>query len=129
MVDLRNPSTSKINTPKDTFFVIRKSRGMKVLREVLTEKFQGIIVCDGGRFYPKFMEHLQQCWAHLLRESKDIAEKVEEAVPLHNALKVLYRDLNRNRQLIRRQKFDWNYGTKHEQRFNTGSEKSTPVIK
>jgi len=83
------------NTPKETFFVIRKSRGMNVLLEVLTEKFEGIIVCDGWRSYPKFTEHLQRCWAHLLRESKDIAEKVEEAVPLHNALKVLYQDLNK----------------------------------
>jgi transposase len=66
------------NTPKETFFVIRKSRGMKVLLEVLTEKFEGIIVCDGWRSYPKFKEHVQRCWAHLLRESKDIAEKVEE---------------------------------------------------
>jgi len=38
---------------------------------------------------------LQRCWAHLLRESKDTSEKVEEGVPLHNALKVLYQDLNK----------------------------------
>jgi transposase len=34
-------------TPSETFFVIRKSRGMKVLLEVLTRRFRGIIVCDG----------------------------------------------------------------------------------
>jgi hypothetical protein len=38
---------------------------------------------------------LQRCWAHLLRESKDIAEKFEEAIPLHNALKELYDSLTK----------------------------------
>jgi transposase len=81
-------------TPSETFFVIRKSRGMKVLLEVLTERFKGIIVCDGWKSYPKFTKCLQRCWAHLLRESKDLAGKIEEAVPLHNALKELYEELN-----------------------------------
>jgi hypothetical protein len=77
-------------TPSETFFVIRKSRGTKVLIEVLTRRFRGIIVCDGWRPYARFTKRLQRCWAHLLRESKDIAEKFEEAIPLHNALKELY---------------------------------------
>jgi len=77
-------------TPSETFFVIRKSRGMKVLMEVLTRKFKGIIVCDGWKPYARFTNRIQRCWAHLLRESKDIAEKFEEAIPLHNALKELY---------------------------------------
>jgi transposase len=78
------------STPSESFFVIRKSRGMKVLMEVLTRRFKGIIVCDGWRPYARFTKRIQRCWAHLLRESKDIAEKFEEAIPLHNALKELY---------------------------------------
>jgi len=81
-------------TPSETFVVIRKSRGMKVLMEVLTRRFTGIIVCDGWKPYPKFTKRLQRCWAHLLRESKDLAEKIEEAIPLHKALKQLYEELN-----------------------------------
>ncbi len=81
-------------TPFETFFAIRKSRGMKVLVEILTRKFKGIIVCDGWKPYAKFTKRLQRCWAHLLRESKDLAEKIEEAVPLHEALKNLYKELN-----------------------------------
>ena len=77
-------------TSSETFFVIRKSRGMKVLIEVLTRRFNGIIVCDGWKPYAKFTKRLQRCWAHLLRESKDLAMKFEEAVPLHNALKERY---------------------------------------
>jgi transposase len=78
------------STPSESFFVIRKSRGMKVLTEVLTRRFKGIIVCDGWKPYVRFTNRIQRCWAHLLRESKETAEKFEEAIPLHNALKELY---------------------------------------
>lgn len=53
-------------TPTDTFFVIRNSRGMRVLLEVLTRKFKGTIVCDGWRSYSGFTDRIQRCWAHLL---------------------------------------------------------------
>ena len=77
-------------TPTDAFIVIRKSRGMKVLLEILTRKFKGTIVCDGWKSYSGFTNRIQRCWAHLLRESKDLAEKVPEAVPLHEALRIIY---------------------------------------
>jgi transposase len=80
-------------TPSETFVVIRKSRGTKVLLEVLTRRFEGIIVCDGWKPYAKFTERLQRCWAHLLRESRDLADKIEEAVPVHEALRDLYEEL------------------------------------
>jgi transposase len=80
-------------TPSETFVVIRKSRGMKVLMEILTRRFTGIVVCDGWKPYPKFTKRIQRCWAHLLRESKDLAEKIEEAFPLHHALKGLFEEL------------------------------------
>ena len=78
------------STPSESFFVIRKSRGMKVLTEVLTRRFKVIIVCDGWKPYARFTNRIQRCWAHMLRESKEIAEKFEEAIPLHNMLKELY---------------------------------------
>jgi transposase len=80
-------------TPSETFFVIRKSRGTKVLIEVLTRKFKGIIVCDGWKSYVGFSNRLQRCWAHLLREAKDLSEKFDEAIPLYKALKDLYESL------------------------------------
>jgi len=80
-------------THSETFFVIRKSRGMGVLLEILTRKFNGIIVCDGWKPYSKFTNRLQRCWAHLLRESKELAEKFEEAIPMHKALKEIYESL------------------------------------
>jgi transposase len=80
-------------TPFETFIVIRKSRGTKVLIEVLTRRFKGIIVCDGWKPYVRFTKRLQRCWAHLLRESKELSEDFVEAIPLHNALKELYESL------------------------------------
>jgi transposase len=80
-------------TPVETFVVIRKSRGMKVLLEVLTRGFKGIIVCDGWAPYSRFTDRIQRCWAHLLRESQDLAGKRAEAVPLHKALKRLAKKL------------------------------------
>lgn len=77
-------------TPTEIFYAIRKSRGISVLEEVLTNDFKGLIVCDGWKPYAKFTNRLQRCWAHLLRESKHLAEKFEEAVPLHNGLKEIY---------------------------------------
>jgi len=78
------------STPTESFFVIRKSRGMKVLKEILTRRFKGIIVCDGWKPYARFTKRLQRCWAHLLRESKGLSEQYAEAIPLHKALKELY---------------------------------------
>ena len=78
------------STQSESFFVIRKSRSMRALTEVLTRRFKGIIVCDGWRPYSRFTNRIQRCWAHLLRESKEIAEKFEEAIPLHKMLKEIY---------------------------------------
>jgi len=50
-------------------------------------------VCDGWKPYVRFTKRLQRCWAHLLRESKDLSEDFVEAIPLHNALKELYGSL------------------------------------
>jgi len=63
------------------------------LTEVLTRRFKGIIVCDGWKPYVRFTNRIQRCWAHLLRESKELSEKFAEAVPLHNALKEFYDSL------------------------------------
>lgn len=80
-------------TESDTFIVIRKSRGMKVLKEILTRKYRGFIVCDGWKSYPNFTSKIQRCWAHLLRELKYLAEKIDEAIPLYRYMHKLYNKL------------------------------------
>lgn len=92
-VDGKNYWCWVFTTDKETFYVIRRSRATKVLEEVLTRRFHGIVVCDGWKAYPSFIKRLQRCWAHLLRESKDLAEKVKEAKPLNEALLALYHKL------------------------------------
>jgi len=51
----------------------------------------------------------------------DLAEKIEEAVPLHKALKELYEELNDALENDPPQKFEGNYGTWLEQRSSNGS--------
>lgn len=80
-------------TPSDTFIVIRKSRGKKVLLEILTRKYKGTIVCDGWKSYSNFTSNIQRCWAHMLRELKYLAEKLDEANPLNRSIHKLYNKL------------------------------------
>lgn len=92
-VDGKNNWTWVFTTKKETFFVVRKSRATKVLEEVLTRRFRGIVVCDGWKAYPSFIKRLQRCWAHLLRESRALADNVKEAIPLNDALLALFHRL------------------------------------
>lgn len=57
-----------------TLFRIDKSRGSKVLLEVLGEEFDGVLGCDYFSAYRKYMKdigvELQFCLAHLIRDVK-----------------------------------------------------------
>ena len=92
-VDGKNHWLWVFTTETDTLFAIRKSRGKKVLDEVLGKDFEGYLGCDGWKSYSNFTERLQRCWAHLLREGEWLAEHCEEAKPLYLALKRLFADL------------------------------------
>jgi len=81
-------------TMAETLVAIRKSRGKKVLKEILGEGFKGFIVCDGWKSYPNFTSRIQRCWAHLLREAKYLAERIDEAKLLSQALHELYQRIN-----------------------------------
>lgn len=80
-------------TKTDMFYVIRKSRGKKVLDEVLGRDFGGYLGCDGWKSYANFTGKLQRCWAHLLREAEWVSENCDEAGALYSALKRLFDDL------------------------------------
>jgi len=62
-------------TENEVLFVIRKSRSKSVIEEVLGAKFDGVICSDGWIAYTQYTSNLQRCWAHLLREAKDLAKK------------------------------------------------------
>jgi len=90
-VDGENHWTWAFTTRSETLIAVRKSRGKKVLEEILGEGFDGVIVCDGWRPYGSFTGRIQRCWAHLLREAEYLAERRDEAAPLSEALHGLYR--------------------------------------
>lgn len=62
------------STPKVKYLVYRKSRGKQVVREVIGDEFEGVLVSD---FFGSYNVHLglhQRCWVHLLRDIKKLAE-------------------------------------------------------
>lgn len=73
-----------------TLYVIRKSRGKKVVEEVLGKEYKGIIGCDGWKPYSSYTTNIQRCWAHLLREAKNLAENHTSATFLYAGLKSIY---------------------------------------
>lgn len=76
-------------------YIVRKHRSSKVPIKILGNQEGKIIVNDRFEAYNKLAEKtscLQQiCWAHLLRNSKDLAGYYEEAKYIHKRLKQIYR--------------------------------------
>lgn len=60
-------------------FVFNIQRGGDIVKRVLGEDFKGILGCDGWATYATFSREfgilLQRCWAHALRELKEICYK------------------------------------------------------
>lgn len=77
-------------TAKCTLFIIRKADYKGVLEHVLGKKYGGVIVGDGLESYRQYTDKIQRCWAHLLRESADLADKYDSAKGLHDGLKRLF---------------------------------------
>jgi len=75
---------------KNIFFVIHKKRNKTVLDEILGYNYRGIIICDGLSAYEEYTKFLQRCWAHILRETKEMAEKYDDAKPMHQWMKDLF---------------------------------------
>ncbi len=86
-------------TGNKTLVALRKSRGKKVLKEILGEEYDGIIISDGWSSYATYVKNiapnseLQRCWAHILREADDLADKREEAKPIAKKLHKTYNNL------------------------------------
>ena len=77
----------------DSYYMIRPSRGARVVREVLGEKWSGTIICYGWSAYKRC--RVQRCWAHLLRKADHLADRNEHCRPARevaDALRRIYRD-------------------------------------
>lgn len=71
------------NTPEARYLLYRKSRGSPVVREVLGDTFEGVLVSDFYGAYNIYDGDHQRCWVHLLRDIK----KLEDLYPQHQRLK------------------------------------------
>jgi transposase len=77
-----------------TVFLIRGSRGSQVAKALLGETFAGILVSDrwsGYRWMP--LRSRQLCWAHLIREFRQMAEAGGSAAALGETLGMCARQL------------------------------------
>ena len=82
-----------VATNNDSCFItVENSRGRNVLEKHF-ESFSGVAVCDGWRPYHIFNTR-QRCWAHILREAKHNAEKLDtvSSVLLYKSLQKLFAD-------------------------------------
>lgn len=73
--DGQNGYVWSFSTNKVRYFLYRKSRSASVVKEVLGEQFEGVVVSD---FYGAYNAHLglhQRCWVHLLRDIHELREK------------------------------------------------------
>ena len=94
--------------PEYTFFHIDKSRGSKVLFDLLSEEYEGIIGCDFWGAYRKFARLsdavVQFCMAHLIREIRFLAEHTNKKLSrwgekLLDWLRKLFKTLHRSDEL------------------------------
>ncbi len=76
---------------KNVFFVIHKKRNRTVLDEILGYHYTGFIICDGLSAYKEYTKFLQRCWAHILRETREMAENFDDAKPMHKWMKDLFK--------------------------------------
>ena len=82
------------STPDVRWFLHDRSRGHEVPEAVLGEDFRGILASD---FYGGYNFHLgehQRCWAHMVRDLDELAEKHPEDAGVHawvDAVKRVYR--------------------------------------
>jgi transposase len=84
-------------TNTETVFVIRPSRGGNVPREILGENFQGKVVCDGWNAYYQF-SIVQRCWAHLMREIKQLAKDNVLTKNIYKGFKKLFAQIQTLRE-------------------------------
>lgn len=76
-IDGENAWTWVFTQPLLTLFVTDKSRGRKVITDVLGSAFGGKLVCDFYGAYDGLDCDKQRCLTHLLREIRDLSAKHE----------------------------------------------------
>jgi len=73
-------------TKAKALYLVRKSRGSKVPKEVLGEDFDGVLTSDFWDAY-NWVPNQQKCWSHILRKTRGMPEDYH----LHCKLRRFYR--------------------------------------
>lgn len=77
-------------------FVVRKRRSSKVPIEILGNQEGKCVISDRFSAYNELAKvsgcNQQICWAHLLRNSKDLAKHYKEAKYIHKRMKYVYKN-------------------------------------
>lgn len=76
----------------DVLVVIRKSRGSNVPIAILGKDFKGPVIVDGWKAY-NWIEIIQRCWAHLIREVDDFKDTSENGKQLSKEIHARYTTL------------------------------------
>lgn len=74
------------STPSNQLILYRKSRGSKVVKEVLGENgqdYEGVVVSDFYSAYNEFAGLHQRCWTHYLRDVHDLKKEFPRHPPLN----------------------------------------------
>jgi transposase len=79
---------------KLAYYQVERSRGKKVVREVLGDEFEGTLISDFYSVYLRLPYRMQKCLVHLLRDFHECAktDRSEEFVQAHRKIKRLIND-------------------------------------
>jgi hypothetical protein len=79
----------------DVLVVIRKSRGSKVVREILGQEWNRPIISDGWSAY-NYITNVQRCWSHLIREVDAIKDFSDNGYKMSEKVHSVFKDLKEN---------------------------------
>src|SRR3989344_6418214 len=102
--DGQNGQVWNLSTSEHCLFEYDKSRGADVAKRIL-DTFSGVLTTDDFKSYCWYQKR-QLCWAHLLREAKEFAEKYPEAKLQYERLKSLYHKAKRTQEIQDISKYD-----------------------
>lgn len=110
-IDGKNFWIWTFTTDDEKFYVIRDSRGKKVVKEILGN-YKGVVVRDGWKAYNNFGIATQRCWAHIKREAEQISDHCNEAKEFYENLMSLFTNTKikllkvKNKPLLKRRSED-----------------------
>ena len=85
------------SSPKSIVYTIEETRGKGVPQKMLGSSPPGVLIRDDYAAYKKLNLPQQSCWSHLLRNSREKAEREnssQEMRDLHVALKTMFGELS-----------------------------------